>query len=146
MSKHLNPPHGGELINLLANSERSTELQELSRDWISWDLSPRQLCDLELLLCGGFSPLRGFMSRVDYESVCSSMRIGDGTLWPIPIVLDVTEKVARQLHQGSSIALRDAEGVMRAVLHVEDVWQPELTNEAESVYGTTDSAHPGVSH
>ncbi|MDX6528417.1 MAG: sulfate adenylyltransferase [Blastocatellia bacterium] len=146
MSNHLITPHGGRLINLLANAERSAQLQDLSRDWISWDLSPRQLCDLELLLCGGFSPLRGFMSRVDYESVCSSMRLGDGTLWPIPIVLDVTEKVAKQLHQGSSIALRDPEGVMRAVLQVEDVWQPDLTSEAESVYGTTDSVHPGVSH
>lgn len=146
MSNHLIAPHGGELINLLADSARSAELQELSRDWISWDLTPRQLCDLELLLCGGFSPLRGFMSRPDYESVCSSMRLSDGTLWPIPIVLDVTEKVALQLRQGSSIALRDPEGVMLAALHVEDVWRPEWITEAESVYGTSDSAHPGVSH
>jgi len=80
-------PHGGTLINLLVNTERKANLHALSRTWPSWDLSPRQLCDLELLLNGGFSPLKGFMTRADYESVCGSMRLADATLWPIPITL-----------------------------------------------------------
>ena len=90
MTDHLNPPHGGALVNLMAGPDRSAELHASSRDWPSWDLTPRQLCDLELLLNGGFSPLRGFMTRADYEDVCEKMRLADGTLWPIPIVLDVT--------------------------------------------------------
>ena len=146
MPDHLNPPHGGELVNLLAAPGRSAELQSASRAWPSWDLSARQLCDLELLLNGGFSPLRGFMSRADYESVCCTMRLKNGLLWPIPIVLDVTEEFARSTSPGSSVALRDPEGVMLAALHLDEIWQPDRRAEAEAVYGTTNSYHPGVAH
>ncbi|MGC2263692.1 MAG: hypothetical protein WA611_11570, partial [Candidatus Acidiferrales bacterium] len=146
MEKHLNAPHGGELVDLMAGSERLAEIQGKSRDWPSWDLTPRQMCDAELLLNGGFSPLRGFMCRADYESVCNSMRLADGKLWPIPITLDVTEEFARSIKLGSLVALRDPEGVMLAVLHVEEIWQPDLKHEAESVYGTVSLNHPGVAH
>src|SRR5229473_7132842 len=146
MQDHLNPPHGGELVNQLATPARSTELQAESRKWPSWDLTPRQLCDLELLLNGGFSPLRGFMSRADYESTSSRMRLADGKVWPIPIVLDVSDEIARTIGAGTSIALRDPEGVMLAALHVEEVWEPDRLAEAKAVYGTTNRGHPGVSH
>lgn len=145
MQDHLNPPHGGQLVNLLATPERVFELQSASRDWPSWDLTPRQLCDLELLMTGGFSPLRGFMSRADYESTCSKMRLADGTLWPIPITLDVPEEFARTIGPGSVVALRDAEGVMLAALHVDEVWKPDREAEAKMVFGTTSLVHPGVS-
>ena len=144
MSNHLIEPHGGTLVNLLLSEERATELNGSSRDWPSWDLTSRQLCDLELLLNGGFSPLRGFMRRDDYESVRDSMRLGDETLWPIPITLDVPEAVAESLRPGSTLALRDPEGVMLAALQVEDVWKPDRSAEAESVFGTKNLEHPGV--
>jgi len=143
---HLLAPHGGALVNLLVDEDRVGELRRLSRDWPSWDLTSRQLCDLELLLNGGFSPLRGFMTQRDYDDVCRKMRLADGTLWPIPIVLDVSEETARTLKPGTMLALRDLEGVMTAVLEVEDVWQPDLTAEAEQVYGTTNTEHPGVAY
>ena len=108
---HLISPHGGAAINLMAGSERVTELQGASRNWLSWDLTPRQVCDLELLLNGGFSPLNGFMDRADYESVCSSLRLAEGALWPIPIMLDVPEDLARKLNPGTHLALRSPEGV-----------------------------------
>jgi len=146
MLDHLNPPHGGELVNLLATPDRTFELQSASRDWPSWDLTPRQLCDLELLLNGGFSPLRGFMSRRDYEGVCSKMRLANGLLWPIAINLDVTEELANKLEPNRTIALRDPEGVMLAALHVEEVWQPDKLAEAQSVFGTTSLGHPGVAY
>src|SRR5690348_5752094 len=146
MQDHLNPPHGGELINQIATPARSAELQADSRKWPSWDLTPRQLCDLELLLNEGFSPLRGFMSRADYESTYSRMRLADGKVWPIPIVLDVSDEFARTIGAGISIALRDPEGVMLAVLHVEEVWKPDRNAEAKAVYGTTSARHPGVHH
>ncbi len=146
MPDRLISPHGGVLTELLAGEARQRELKEASRDWPSWDLTPRQLCDLELLLDGGFSPLRGFLSRADYEAVCSRMRLADGTLWPIPVTLDVTADLARGLRPGSSLALRDPEGVLLAALAVEEVWEPDRLAEARAVYGTTDRSHPGVAH
>jgi sulfate adenylyltransferase len=143
---HLNLPHGGELTNLLATPERVFELQVESRDWPSWELTARQLCDLELLLNGGFSPLRGFMSRADYESTCSRGRLADGKLWPVPIVLDVQEKFTHSIGPGKTVALRDPEGVMLAALHIEEVWQPDRLAEAEAIYGTTSCNHPGVEY
>jgi sulfate adenylyltransferase len=133
-----------ELKELIVDSSRAAELKADSAHWVSWDLTPRQLCDLELLAVGGFSPLDGFMTRAPYESVCATMRLPDGTLWPIPITLDVTEAVAAKLSRGDRLALRDPEGVMLAALHVEDVWTPDPHLEAEAVYGTTSTEHPGV--
>ena len=145
-TSHLIAPHGGELVNLIAQPERTNELKAHSREWPSWDLTQRQICDLELLMSGGFSPLRGFMTRADYEGVCQKMRLSSGVLWPMPITLDVTEAFAKTLSAGSKIALRDPEGVMLAVLNVEEVWQPDRKAEAESVFGTTSVAHPGVDY
>ncbi len=131
-TSHLIPAHGGELINLIALSQTIAELKAHSKEWPSWDLTARQLCDLELLITGGFSPLKGFMTRADYESVCHNMKLASGLIWPMPITLDVTEEFAKKLTAGSSkIALRDPEGVMLAVLHVEDVWQPDRKEEAK---------------
>lgn len=92
---HLIHPHGGELKELLVDASRTAELKEQSKDFPSWDLTPQQMCDLELLISGGFSPLDGFMSRKDYDAVCSGMRLADGTVWPIPIVLDLPEKTPK---------------------------------------------------
>jgi len=142
---HLIAAHGGELIDLMAQNEQVSALKAQSREWPSWDLSPRQVCDLELLMSGGFSPLQGFMNRADYEGVCHNMRLASGVLWPIPITLDVKEEFAKTLTPGSSkVALRDAEGVMLAVLHVEDVWQADRKAEAQAVFGSTSAAHPGA--
>lgn len=146
-TSHLIPPHGGELTNLIVNSGRATELKSHSKEWPSWELTPRQVCDVELLLSGGFSPLRGFLNQADYENVCHNMRLGDGVLWPMPITLDVTEEFAKKLKPGNSqVALRDPEGVMLAVLQVEDVWQPDRSAEAKAVFGTTSKLHPGADY
>jgi sulfate adenylyltransferase len=146
-TSHLIPPHGGELINLVAQPDRIAELKTHSKEWPSWDLTGRQLCDLELLITGGFSPLRGFMTRRDYEGVCHNMRLANGVLWPMPITLDVTEEFAKKLTAGSSkVALRDPEGVMIAVLLVEDIWQPDRKAEAQAVLASTSAAHPGADY
>ena len=144
MQDHLNQPHGGELVELIVPADRVSELQSQSRTWPSWDLTPRQLCDLELLLNGGFSPLRGFMTRKDYESCCSVMKLASGVIWPMPVTLDVPDELSRTLSPGGVLALRDPEGVMLAALHVEEIWKPDLRAEAELVFGTTSKVHPGV--
>jgi sulfate adenylyltransferase len=146
-TSHLIAPHGGKLVDLVAEPEQARELKAHSCQWPSWDLTARQICDLELLMSGGFSPLTGFMNQGDYEGVCHNMRLQSGVLWPMPITLDVKEEFAKTLQPGSSkIALRDPEGVMLAVLHVEDVWQPDREAEAQAVFGTTSAAHPGVDY
>ena len=137
-------PHGGELVNLLVNEARAEELREASREFPSLTLSQRQACDLELLINGAFSPLQGFMGPADYDSVVEQMRLVDGTLWPIPIVLDVPADFASKLTPGTPLALRDAEGFMPAVLTFEKAWKPDKKREAEAVYGTTSDRHPGV--
>ena len=144
MTDHLIAPHGGVLVDLLTDSDQAAAIKAESRDWPSLDLTPRQLCDLELLVNGGFSPLKGFMAKADYERVCAELRLADGTLWPVPITLDVPEELAKTLEAGSKLALRDPEGVMVAALDVDDVWQPDRQAEARAVFGTTNSEHPGV--
>ncbi len=146
MSDRLNPPHGGVLIDLMLPADEREALQTESVDWPSWDLTPRQMCDLELLMNGAFSPLTGFLTREDYEAVCDGMRLADGTLWPLPITLDVPAEVAEGLEIGSKLALRDPEGVMLAAIEVEDKWEIDRESEAERVYGTTDRKHPAVSY
>ena len=146
MTDHLIPPHGGTLVNLMVDDDQAAALKAESRDWPSHDLTPRQSCDLELLLGGGFSPLAGFMPRRDYDRVCAEMRLAAGALWPLPITLDVSEALAAQLAPGARLALRDPEGVMLAALQVEDVWRPDREAEAEAVFGTANREHPGVAH
>jgi len=143
---HLVAPHGGRLVDLMVDAKRAAELKAESVGWPSWDLTPRQLCDLELLMNGAFSPLRTFMGRADYESVRDRMRLADGTLWPIPVTLDVSEEFATKLAPGDRLSLRDAEGVMLAVLEVTEVWKPDREAEAAAVLGITDPQHPGVDH
>ncbi len=110
----------------------------------SWDLTSRQVWDTELLLNGGFFPLTGFLTQPDYTSVCRKMRLPDGSLWPIPIILDVTEEFATSIVVGDKVALRHPEGMILALLTVQDMWRPDRTEEALSVFGTQDQKHPGV--
>ena len=140
------PPHGGQLVDLFVDAARAHELTGLAATWPSWQLTPRQLCDLELLACGGFSPLHTFLGRDDHLSVCESLRLIDGTLWPVPVTMDVTDEVLSDLGAARMLALRDPEGVMLAALRVTEVWRPDLRAEAAAVFGSTDPAHPGVEH
>ncbi len=137
-------PHGGTLVDLLADRERGIALDAEAGNLPQWVLTPRQLCDIEQLLTGAFSPLTGFMNRADYEGVRDDMRLSDGTLWPMPIVLDLPAEAATSLSTGQRLALMHPEGVLVAVLNIGDIWIPDRTEEAEKVFGTTDEFHPGV--
>ena len=137
-------PHGGTLKNLYLPAEEAAAEKLAARQYPSWDLSERQLCDIELLLNGAFSPLEGFLNQADYESVVETMRLCSGVLWPIPITLDVGEDFAGGIGSGDRIALRDLEGVVIATLEVADIWSPDKAAEAVGVFGTGDQAHPAV--
>jgi len=134
----------GETAELFAAPDRVEGLKREAGELPSWDLTQRQVCDLELLMNGGFAPLDGFLREADYHSVCDTMRLESGALWPMPITLDVSAAFAERAPVGSRIALRDAEGVLLALMDVESSWRPDKTREGQSVFGTTDIAHPGV--
>jgi len=143
---HLQTPHGGELVNLIVTPERALILKKLSFNLQTVNLSRRSVSDLELLMNGAFSPLRGFMTHTDYESVLDRMRLQDETLWPLPVCLDISEAEADSLETGQSVALRDGEGFMSAVMHIEDIWRIDKLREAENIFGTQDNQHPGVDY
>ena len=132
--------------NLIITSEEKELIEPEFFKYPSINLSLRQLCDIELLLNGAFYPLTGFMNQNDYNSVVDSMRLGDGTLWPIPITFDVSHEVAKSINVKDKIILRDQENFPLAIFIVSDIWEPELKKEALSVYGTSDDFHPGVNY
>lgn len=144
MTNKLIPPYGGDLINLNVNQARAKTLCREAMHFPSLDLNKQQLSDLELLLNGGFSPLRSFMNQADYNSVLDNMCLADGTFWPMPVTLDVPDSIAQQLTPGSRLALRDPEGVMLAVITVTELWQPDRTAEAKALFNSADPAHPEV--
>ncbi|MGB9430444.1 MAG: bifunctional sulfate adenylyltransferase/adenylylsulfate kinase [Gammaproteobacteria bacterium] len=131
---------------LFVPADKKSVLKASALSAPTWDLTPRQLCDLELLMNGGFAPLHGFVIRADYDRVVGEMRLADGHLWPMPITLDVTRAFAATLKSGGKIALRDPEGVPLALLTVADIWEPDLKCEAQGVFGTCDELHPGVAY
>ncbi len=138
--------HGGKLKELFLSEGQADDEKIKAKDYKSWDLTQRQICDLDLLMNGAFSPLEGFLGKDDYESVCDGMRLKSGVLWPLPITLDVSEAFAEEIAAGEVITLRDPEGVLLATFEVGDIWRPDLMSEAQRVYGTTDDTHPAVDY
>ncbi|MEO1494973.1 MAG: bifunctional sulfate adenylyltransferase/adenylylsulfate kinase [Pseudomonadota bacterium] len=131
---------------LYVSAESAAKLKVDAGDMPSWDLTPRQICDLELLMNGGFSPLKGFLTEADYDGVVENMRLADGALWPMPITLDVSDAFAEGIEAGTDIALRDQEGVILAIMSVSDKWSPDKAREAEKVFDANDLAHPAVNY
>ncbi|MFN2518658.1 MAG: bifunctional sulfate adenylyltransferase/adenylylsulfate kinase, partial [Jatrophihabitantaceae bacterium] len=134
------------LVDLRVGADRAAELNAGALGWASWTLTHRQLCDLELLTCGGFHPLETFLGQEDYLSVCQEMRLADGTLWPMPVTLDVPGSVLGAAERSGWLALRDPEGAMIAALQITEAWRAARRQEAAVVFGSTDEAHPGVEH
>lgn len=139
-------PHGGALCERYLLGAECIAYQSRLTTMPSHTLTQRQLCDLGLLLNGGFSPLKGFMNHADYESTLSSLRLVDGTLWPIPVMLDVNKSFADKLQSGNEIALRDSAGVPLAILKVSDIWVADKSTKAFNVFGTVDETHAGVNY
>ncbi|SMP18408.1 bifunctional sulfate adenylyltransferase/adenylylsulfate kinase [Shimia sagamensis] len=147
--KHRTHPMQNNLApipELYVSYESAQKLKTEAADLVSWDLTPRQICDLELLMNGGFNPLKGFLTEEDYTGVVENMRLADGSLWPMPINLDVSEEFAADLQDGQDIALRDQEGVILATMTVTDNFVPNKAREAEMVFGADDDAHPAVNY
>ena len=144
--EHLIPPYKGKLINLLLDEADSERIKKESESYPAITLTQRQHCDLELLVTGALSPLTGFMNQQEYESVVENTALLDGTVWPLPYYLDLTEEQAAGINVGDKVALHDMEGFMPAVITVESKWQPDKSKEAENIYGTLDTEHPAVDY
>tara|TARA_Y100000768_G_C23989853_1_gene691610 strand:- start:5970 stop:7652 length:1683 start_codon:yes stop_codon:yes gene_type:complete len=121
-------------------------LKDLANHLPSWQLNDRQICDLELIFNGAFNPLGGFLSKKNYDNVLNEMRLADGSLWPIPITLDVSSKFLSTINNSDKIALRNKEGFIMAILTIDDIWKPNFEEESMHVFGTTDQKHPGVDY
>ncbi len=146
MEKMIQKQSKSSVVNLLVNDEQHELLKKLSTSMPEIILNERQICDFELLTTGVFSPLKGFMKQIDYESVLDRMRLETGDLWPIPICLDISESIAGTLETGQSVTLRDPEGFLLGILNIEDIWPLDIEKEAMSIYGTSDKSHPGVDY
>jgi sulfate adenylyltransferase len=144
MSKaNLITPYGGKLVNLVATGKEREELLAHTSKLSSIKISMRNLCDLELIANGGFSPLTTFMGKADYERVLHDMRLADGTLWPLPITLTVDPKELPTV--GDDVVLRNSNNDVIAIMTLDEVYHWDLETEAALAYGSTDSKHPMVS-
>jgi sulfate adenylyltransferase len=139
-------PNTTPIPELFVSADSAAKLKHQAAELLSWDLNARQLCDLELLMNGGFNPLKGFLDEADYDGVVERMRLANGSLWPIPVTLDVSAAFAETIEPGQDIALRDPEGVILAILTVTSKWRPDKRREAERVFGADDRAHPAVDY
>jgi len=119
-------------------------MKAAAKDFASLTLDDRAICDLEQLSVGGFSPLKTFMGKADYDRVVREQRLADGTLWPLPIVLPVTPGEGVAL--GETLALRDVYGNLLAFLHIDEIYEPDKKAEAELAYGTLGAKHPSVAY
>jgi sulfate adenylyltransferase len=133
-------PHGGELIERYIGAP---EAEKAACDH-THVLSERQLFDALMIGIGGFSPLKGFMGEDDYAGVVENMRLADGTLFAVPILLSVTEQKFAQMGKGQTIRLTDGSGKTVGVCEISGTFKRDLEKEALNVYGTTEKEHAGV--
>jgi len=139
-------PHGNRLVSFHLSKGELEEYSELSNTISSLTLSFKQQCDLEMILNGAFSPLLTFNNQKDYEEIILNNKLLNGIIWPIPIVLDVPSNFLKALDKNEHISLRNAEGVLLAILKVREFWLPNKKDEANSIFKTIDENHPGVDY
>jgi sulfate adenylyltransferase len=138
-------PHGGTLVNLMAEGAEADQLRGEAENLPKLVVSERELADLEMLAVGALSPLTGFQGEQDYHSVLESMHLTSGLAWAIPVTLSVDDETAHRLGGAAAVALCAAEGAEPlAVLRVTEIYKRDRSKEALGVYGTEDTEHPGV--
>ena len=136
-------PHGGRLVNRELTGLERDQLIRAAAEMPSLKLTAREISDLELIACGAYSPIEGFLDSSNYQAVVQNMRLASGLPWTIPITLSVSNQQAGELREQSDIALYQGDHLL-AVLHLTEKFTYEKGTEAKLVYGTTDDLHPGV--
>jgi sulfate adenylyltransferase len=136
-------PHGGELVDLLLTGSEAERAREDAASYPKIDLGPRETADFEMLATGALSPLTGFMTEKDYSSVLQETRLASGLVWSIPITVPLDEEGAKRIGGADAVTLT-VDGEPAGILEVEQVFRRDRQAEAEAVFQTTDSSHPGV--
>ncbi len=139
-------PHGGKLVNQVADVREKDEILANIQGLVRITLSEREISDLEMIAVGAFSPLTGFMCKEDYDGVLDSQRLANGLPWTIPVTLSVTKSKADELSTGKRAALVNESDEVLAVIDIADKYSIDKQKEALKVYGTDDEAHPGVTY
>jgi sulfate adenylyltransferase len=144
MEDGLIAPHGGELVINMAGEQEQVEWQERAKSLPRIQVGSRQLADLEMLATGAYSPLGGFMKRADYLSVVNNMHLSNGLPWSIPITLSLSSEQAATLKEGIQVALVNTQGLLQAIMTIDEQYGYSKQLEASKVYRTLEEAHPGV--
>ena len=139
-------PHGETLVSFHLSADELSEYSELSNNISSLTLSLKQQCDLEMISNGAISPLSTFNNQKDYEEILLKIKLSNGLVWPIPIVLDVPDQFLKSLDKNEYISLRNTEGFLLAILKVKEFWAPNKKEEANLVFKSNDLNHPGVDY
>ncbi len=137
-------PHGGTLVNRIIKGDEREKLLEEVENLPQKDLTDREVCDVEMIATGGFSPLRGFMKKNDYESVVDFMRLENGVVWPLPITLSATEEEIKKLRGKDRLVLKDEKSGLLAIMNIEEIYSADKEVESEKCLRTTSEEHPGV--
>ncbi|MFK5951132.1 MAG: bifunctional sulfate adenylyltransferase/adenylylsulfate kinase [Methylococcales bacterium] len=133
------------VIKMLSEEEGEQLKKEISAS-CTVTLTQRQLCDLEMILNGAMNPLKGFMTEADYKSVLDNMALENGLLWSLPITLDISQQQLDAFDGSTQIGLCDHEGFMLAVMDIQSTWKADKKAEANNIYLTNDTEHPGVNY
>ncbi len=144
MTRPLIAPHGGTLVNRIVSPDQGKALKEEAASLPQITLSAKQACDLEMIAIGAFSPLTGFVGKADFESICKTMHLAGGKVWPIPITLSVDDDVKAKLTEGGRAGLKHPDGTLLAVMTVDEIYPHDKKLEIPHVFRTEDEGHPGV--
>ncbi len=137
-------PHGGVLVNREKTGDAKREALAAAARLPKVRMTAVQYSDVCCIATGVFSPLTGFVGRADYESTLDRMRLADGSVWSIPVTLAVNNDIAAAISSGTTVALEDPSGRVVATMEVTERYTYDKNREAQAVYRTTETAHPGV--
>lgn len=141
------PPHGGRLVNRIPEDEgKREELREKASNLSSIQVDNSTVKDIQNIADGGYSPLQGFLGRNDFLKVVHDHTLEDGTVWTVPIILDISEQKADQLQEGAQVALVDGHNQPIALMDVEELYEYDKMTAAKELFGTEDTEHPGVAN
>jgi sulfate adenylyltransferase len=138
------PAHGGKLVDRVLTGDVAAAATKEAGTLTAITLSPREAFDLEMIAIGAFSPLTGFQGQADFTRVCKEMRLADGTVWPIPVILSPADDVTAKIKAGERVALKDGKGRLLGLMTITEKYPHDKALEIPNVYRTEDEAHPGV--